>query len=109
MYEKPEVVIEGVRATSRQLALKEKEAMQKIHENKRQIETKFQTPKKPKNSKPLNDANPQAANDKAPARKTENLPESSPEFIREQLMQSFSNKNGDMPSKINWAIFTRCQ
>ena len=32
VLKKPEVVIEGVRATSRQLALKEKEAMQKIQE-----------------------------------------------------------------------------
>ena len=52
VYEKPEVVIEGLRATSRQLALKEKEVKQKIQENKKQIETKFQTPKKPKNSRP---------------------------------------------------------
>ena len=52
VLKKPEVVIEGVRATSRQLALKEKEAMQKIQEKKKQIERKFQTPKKPKSSKP---------------------------------------------------------
>ena len=24
-------------------------------------------------------------------------------------MQSFSNKEGDEPNKINWAVFTRCQ
>ena len=24
-------------------------------------------------------------------------------------MQSFSNKQGDEPNKINWAVFTRCQ
>ena len=52
VLKKPEVVIEGVRATSRQLALKEKEAMQKIQEKKKQIERKFQTPKKEKSSKP---------------------------------------------------------
>ena len=109
VQKKPEIVIEGVRATSRQIALKEKEAMQQIQEQKRRIESKYETPKKPKNTKRSNDANPQAANDKAPMRKTEYLPENSPQLIRDQLMQSFSNQNGDVPSKINWAIFTRCQ
>ena len=109
VQKKPEIVIEGVRATSRQIALKEKEAMQQIQEQKRRIESKYETPKKPKNTKRSIDANPQAANDKAPMRKTEYLPENSPQLIRDQLMQSFSNQNGDVPSKINWAIFTRCQ
>ena len=55
--------------------------------------------------------NPQAADDKAEKhrnKKKEEFPESSPEIIRDQLMQSFSNKEGDEPNKINWAVFTRC-
>ena len=105
----PEVVIDGVRATSRQLALKEKEVMMKVQEQKRQPETMFVTPKKPKKTKVDSGENPQAGAEKAPIRKTEHLPESSPKIIRDKLMESFSNKNGDTEDKMDWAVFTRCQ
>ena len=105
----PEVVIEGVRATSRQLALKEKEVMKKVREQKKQPEAMFQTPKKPKKNKGESGENPQAGVEKAPVRKTEYFPESSPKIIRDLLMESFSNKNGDTEDKMDWAVFTRCQ
>ena len=69
----------------------------------------FKTPKKQKKAKGANEENPQAAADKAPARKKEHLRESSPKISKDQLMKSFSNKDGDKEDQMDWAVFTRCQ
>ena len=69
----------------------------------------FKTPKKPKKTMADSGENPQAGAEKAPERKTEYLPESSPKIIRDKLMKSFSNKNGDTEDNMDWAVFTRCQ
>ena len=69
----------------------------------------FKTPKKPKKTMADSGENPQAGAEKAPVRKTEFLPESSPKIIRDKLMKSFSNKNGDTEDNMDWAVFTRCQ
>ena len=83
--------------------------MKKVRDQKSAPESMFQTPKKPKKNKSDSGENPQAAADKAPERKKEYFPESSPKFIRDKLMESFSNKNGDTEDKMDWAVFTRCQ
>ena len=103
------MVIDGVRATSRQLALKEKEVERKMRGQSQQPEAMFKTPKKQRKAKGSSEENPQAGADKAPARKTEHLPESSPKIIKEQLIKSFSNKDGDREDQMDWAVFTRCQ
>lgn len=49
--ERPEVVIEGVRATSRQLALKEREVHKKMQESRRKAIGKYQTANRQKKTK----------------------------------------------------------